>query len=504
SSRRAVLVTFWDSEMVCGALDNAVWQVCSDGLSTDNQANILGRPDFGEAVFSPDFQRDGAIYVAGFDGLFASYNRGYRYELIETFPKDYIIALAASPNYAQDNLLMMTNMLWGIFSSTSGGDDWTEMNRRELLDYARGNGFTRLFSPVFSPSFASDETLFTSTWYKLYKSVNAGEDWTPIKPVEEAWWDEKGHHALSLAISPDFTNDGTLFAGTNWGVVMRSLDGGESFTKLGTKEHNVSSVVISPAYADDKTVFASDVSGVNKSQDGGETWTHSPLIAEDLYTRPHLLPVAYTPKEQEGFSNFLDIELGKALSMRLAISPNFAEDGIVFASGPTGIYRSSDAGDTWRAPEIASVGPRQYVEALSISPDFANDQTVLATVRGYGLFRSKDGGQSFVPAARDLLDQQVIFAHYNGVTPKTPTMVFSPSFKDDRSLFAYDGQKVYRSTDAGAHWTQVTSPEPGVQTRLFTFYVGPAFRYRYLILFAGLAFVASLLAAAFMLGRRFL
>jgi hypothetical protein len=55
----------------------------------------------------------------------------------------------------------------------------------------------------------------------------------------------------------------------------------------------------------------------------------------------------------------------------LAISPAHATDGTIFAGTSRGLFRSTDGAATWddgrRAPR------RQLVEAVAVSPDFAND-----------------------------------------------------------------------------------------------------------------------------------
>jgi photosystem II stability/assembly factor-like uncharacterized protein len=78
-----------------------------------------------------------------------------------------------------------------------------------------------------------------------------------------------------------------------------------------------------------------------------------------------------------------------------------------------------------------------------MSPHFATDLTVFAGLRGFGVYRSTNGGNTWQPTG--LLDQVII------------DLVVSPNFAVDHTLFAAtglgsSGYQVYRSTDGGATW----------------------------------------------------
>ena len=498
---KRLFASTWETGVYCSANAGKSWRACDKNLTTDTQAKGLGRPSFGELALSPNFAKDKTLYVAAFDGLFASNNRGGKWALIETFPADYLIGIAASPNFADDSQLLLTNMLWGIYASEDKGDTWRSMNTRVLNDYARGNGFTRLFNPVYSPGFATDRTVFTSTWYEIYKSSDAGATWREIEPVAEEWWGEKGHHALSMALSPNFADDMTVIAGTNWGKIIRSTDAGESFNAVTDAKGNAGAVVFSPNYANDGIVLVGDVQGVHRSVDGGETWSFAQITDPDRFYEPVISP-AYLSDELDGFTFFLNLEREKVLSTVLAISPNFATDGTAFAAGAEGLFRSSDAGATWTAVTGAPFEGRRYVEAVAVSPDFAADGLIIVSLRGKGLYRSTDRGQSFEPFAEELIENQIMFSHFSGVTPKFPPIVFSPDFKTDRTLFAMDGTQLYRSVDAGDSWAELVTPDPETSARFFTWYLANVYPYRNTIILLGGAMGLLFAVGAYQFFRR--
>ena len=77
-----------------------------------------------------------------------------------------------------------------------------------------------------------------------------------------------------LAVSPGFTCDGVVLAGTFEDGVFRSIDGGESWGAVnhGLFDHNIYALVLSPGFADDGIVYAGSGSGLYKSENGGRLW----------------------------------------------------------------------------------------------------------------------------------------------------------------------------------------------------------------------------------------
>ncbi|MFB0536347.1 MAG: hypothetical protein ACETWR_15335, partial [Anaerolineae bacterium] len=181
---------------------------------------------------------------------------------------------------------------------------------------------------VASPDFQEDDTLFAIVEAKIYKSTDGGESWGLVGgglPSDE--W------VVSLALSPNYADDQTLFAGVSSGPtgggVYKSTDGGHSWRLacLGLSDLVVQGVAVSPNYADDATVFARSYrQGLFRSTDGGAHWT--------------TLGERYA-------GELADRRLGT-----LALSPAYATDSTLWA-GMSGLDRnallaSTDGGDTWQ------------------------------------------------------------------------------------------------------------------------------------------------------------
>lgn len=122
----------------------------------------------------------------------------------------------------------------------------------------------------------------------------------------------------------------------------------------------------------------------------------------------------------------------------LALSPDYAADHTVYAGlRGQGVYRTVNGGDSWH-----SVGPGDWVVVdLAVSPDPA-DRTLFAAAglwtSGYSVYRSPDEGGSWedvTPAWSSL--------------PDPPRLAVSPHFAADGTIYVLGGLQTYRSTDGG-------------------------------------------------------
>jgi hypothetical protein len=175
----------------------------------------------------------------------------------------------------------------------------------------------------------------------------------------------------SLAISPAFGSDSTLFAGTIGDGVFRSTDAGDSWERAspavrvipsatGSETETIRGLAISPTFSKDGTIFAAtSVDGVLRSTDGGDSW-------------------------YQVIKGLADPSVAT-----LAISPTFDQDSTLFAgTRGGGVFRSTDGGDSWQQVNLGLTVTE--VLALSLSPEFDTDRTIYAGTWGAGIFRGSD------------------------------------------------------------------------------------------------------------------
>lgn len=122
----------------------------------------------------------------------------------------------------------------------------------------------------------------------------------------------------------------------------------------------------------------------------------------------------------------------------VALSPAFDRDRSVFAAVKGGILRSSDAGDTWFTSAFPA--PPPLFSCLAVSPDFERDGVLLAGTLEDGIFSSADRGLRWQPWNFGLFDLNVL------------CLALSPTWRADETVYAGTETGLYRSGNGGRAW----------------------------------------------------
>jgi len=441
-----LVVTTWKEAAYVSSDAGASWQHYSDGLSTDKQANT---PKY----FSPQFRAvrmtgNGAetLFLSGFDGLFRSADGGRHWEQLETLAVGLIKSLDISPPDADNNYsLALGTYGGGAYISRDHGQTWTIGNH--------GLKTTRLGDITFSPDYPRDNTLFAGSVFMLLQSTDGGASWEKIplsynpwrkrivgklirmglpRDIGEKFLEHRDHQPVypsAIGISPDYPQDKVVLIGTRYqGLFRMQVDSREYETVWDDAPAAITDLVFSPEYKNDHTAFLF-VRGdsIYKSTDGGQSWRR--------ITRGLPFASAHTDLA----------ELFTANEFSLAFSPSFREDQTLYGGGPMGLFRSTDAGESWQSIDNATLGSAPNVQALAIAP---GGGLMVVSVKGRGLFHSQDGGEHFEPYAGALIeDNQSI-----------ELLAFSPTFAQDDTLYAASDQGLFRSVDRGATWKALSRP----------------------------------------------
>ena len=221
---------------------------------------------------SPDFEHDHCLFAGVPGGVLRSSDGGQTWHAAGLgTPPPFVSALAVSPHFATDGTLFAGTLEDGVFRSADGGRHWAAWNFG-LLDL-------NVLCMAISPDFARDETLFVGVESGLYRSTTGGRAWR--EPTGAGSGPQPADFApvLSLAISPHYATDGTLWAGSEGHGLFCSRDRGESWTPLGEGCINgaVNSILVAADYPARPHLLVSLGDRLLVSRDDGISWQAWPL-----------------------------------------------------------------------------------------------------------------------------------------------------------------------------------------------------------------------------------
>lgn len=208
------------------------------------------------------------------------------------------------------------------------------------------------------------------------------------------------------------------------------------------------------------TWIAASRAGLFTSQDGGKHWQRSSQGLDD----PSVLALAAATDRSGRTQLFASTETGRlyrsldkgsgwqeltgwaglGIITAMAVSPNFAADGTLFAATPQGPFRSQDGGQSWESAMFGLIDLE--ILCLAIDPEFADNETLWLGTAGGGLYHSRNGGRSWRDAGIGL--------------PSTAIQCLLVTGSGDEQILLAGTEEygLFRRTPHSPHWTPL-SPE---------------------------------------------
>ena len=269
-------------------------------------------------------------------------------------------------------------------AAAAGTDTWTSMG-------PFGRGVVRLVEDPDDPS-----RLYADAFdpYRLYRSRNAGKDWSPAASPPSENVDEYQSY---------FPGNGAIYAIGFASTAWKSVDGGFSWDELPPPPYDLHITVSEPG--NPQVVYGIAFEGAVKSSDGGSTWTMLGTGVPDAGGWAGMLIDTTSPPT-------------------------------VYIYGPSSILKSTDAGANWN-PVPTGLG------LFSVSAMMQYGPTLLVATYNQGFLRSVDGGATWLPSNGGLADPRIYrLAKGPGATPVIYATAGPP-----------DWPALLRSVDGGNTWT---------------------------------------------------
>ena len=316
-----------NNTMYVGAASGGVWKTTDGGSSWIVQANEINAIGISDIIVLPT-SGDDIVYIA-------------------TGNRD------ASDTYSV-----------GVLKSTDGGSTWSNTGLTFTADQYRLIN-RLLVDPI------NNDIFYAATSVGLYKSTNAGTNWTVIST----------NVYIDMEFKPGSSN--IIYGGTKQGDIYKSINSGTNWTQSLATSGKRTELAISPN--DPTVVYAliaannSELFGIYKSTDSGSNFSVT-------YNTMNLLGWACSGGDSGG-QGWYD----------LCIAADPTNENTIFIGG-VNTWKSIDGGSTWNINNQWSStcgGSATTVHADKHNLAFQNGTSTLFECNDGGLYSTSNGGSSW-------------------------------------------------------------------------------------------------------------
>ncbi|MFC1726191.1 putative Ig domain-containing protein, partial [candidate division KSB1 bacterium] len=429
------------------------WEFRNDGIIGTNINLIDVNPSDPSVIY--------AASMAG-EGTFRSDDYGESWTLLNPggIVHPWGDELTVDP-VVPDNVWFITDVPY-IHKSSNRGTTWGLMNNPY-----QGGDFN--FCSIYAMDVSSDGNTFyvLNNGFGIFKSIKEGQDiidWTFLRASEV-------DYTYSIDVNPDDKN--IVFSGytrkpfQTSSKVQATYDGGETWEKVLEVEgtESFSTVVIDPLNTNNVIAVSTGDNGgtIWKSSNNGQNWQKTNdyfnfTTIHSFTTASGNSPVAYAGTWGGGIYKTADfgqawnrIEAEEVFSAA-AIAVDPVNPQIVYAADRSKplLYKSSDGGETWSEYFDAGL---DYRRLMCITIDPSNSSILYVGAM-------KMGGPGMLGGTFKIING--VSYDINGSLPKVPLAITVDPGTPDIAYTVLHESGVYRSTNGGTTWTNISGQSSGL------------------------------------------
>ncbi len=353
-----------------------------------------------------------------------------------------------------------------LFRSNDGGNSWRRITSSMISPYIND-----LVTDPVNPSI-----LYMTGGSRVFKTTDAGDTWFSAGAALAS------SDVSSLAVAP--SRPEIVYAG-GANFISKSTDGGATWAKLA----DLGAMCIAVHPRESETVYiGGSASGVSRSTDGGRTWqslspgsgTVTSLavnLRDDQSLRIVALASPSVSQSTDGGQSW--VTLGSKADYQATAYAFAAGDDEVFVGSVRGVYRFAPDSGSWQFTSSGLLATRITTLARSEGSTFAgteNGGLMVWRDDGWRLIAGTENAGGVVVASVDPTDSRVIYVAGNlpgllkttdgGASWVTVTVMngrvnslaFHPT--DSSILFAATDLGVFKSSDRGSSWVNLSSNLP--------------------------------------------
>jgi photosystem II stability/assembly factor-like uncharacterized protein len=410
---------------------SSLFRSTDDGRSWTQPLQVDG--GISEAILTLAFPlaQKNLVYAGGMAGLFRSLDGGATWSsLSQGLPSGVgVRSLLASTNRATTLIVGLTNPPrdTGLYKSTDGGTSWTRSDR----------GLTDSYVTSLAVDAADSNTLWMASLATLFKSTDRGQTWSlpPLPPDIGNSLERSTSRVILSPVDPE-----TVYLELIEGAPLRSRDGGQNWAITAFPSSGTTVLEADPL--DAATLWAGGNEGLNKSTDGGDTWTSLPLPVfvnvDDLAFSPSSPATVYVGgtagddslrvlRSDDAGASWTLAQGGLPASVRsLTVDPQHPETVYTVTRSSGDIYKTVDSGITWSV--VNNVFHDRNLDGLAIAPS----GILYAAVEADNVYESEDGGLSWAPLGES--PRPSTFSSL-AADPKDPCRIYAGT--QNRGLLAF-------------------------------------------------------------------